>query len=79
MQENVRKKMERGRCEKGKLLNIICKKMKKVIDIQLYPVYNPDFCRKISIKYPSSPINTRLGGFVILSDFHGVSDLELGF
>ena len=23
-------------------------------------------------------INTRLGGFVILSDFHGVSALELG-
>ena len=31
-----------------------------------------DFCRKISIKYPSSPINTRPGGFVLLSDFHGV-------
>ena len=38
----------------------------------------PDFCRKISIKYPSNQINTRSGGFVILSDFHGVSALELG-
>ena len=46
--------------------------------IEWFCVLNPDFCRKISIKYPSSPINTRLGGFVILSDFHGVSALELG-
>ena len=38
----------------------------------------PDFCRKISIKYPSNQINTRSGGFVILSDFHGVLALELG-
>ena len=29
-------------------------------------------------KIPVKPINTRLGGFVILSDFHGVSALELG-
>ena len=33
---------------------------------------NPDFCKKISIKYPSSPINTGPGGFAILSYFHGV-------
>ena len=39
---------------------------------------NPDFCRKISIKYPSNQINTRSGGFVIVSDFHGVLALELG-
>ena len=32
----------------------------------------PDFCKKISIKYPSSPINTGPGGFAILSYFHGV-------
>ena len=32
----------------------------------------PDFCRKLSIKYPSSPVITRLDGFVILSDFHSV-------
>ena len=38
----------------------------------------PDFCRKISVKYPSNQINTRSGGFVILSDFHGVLALELG-
>jgi hypothetical protein len=45
--------------------------MKNMVD-------KPDFCRKISIKHPSSLINTRSGGFVILSDFHGVSALELG-
>ena len=33
---------------------------------------DPDFCKKISIKYPSSPINTGPGGFAILSYFHGV-------
>ena len=32
----------------------------------------PDFCRKLSIKYPSSPVITRFDGFVILSDFHSV-------
>lgn len=35
-------------------------------------VLEPDFCRKLSIKYPSSPVITRLDGFVILSDFHSV-------
>ena len=39
----------------------------------------PDFCRKISIKCPSNSVNTRLGGFIVLSDFHGVSSLKLGF
>ena len=34
--------------------------------------FYPDFCKKISIKYPSSPINTGPGGFAILSYFHGV-------
>ena len=33
---------------------------------------NPDFCRKLSIKYPPSPVITRIGGFVILSDFYSV-------
>lgn len=32
----------------------------------------PDFCRKLSIKYPPSPVITRIGGFVILSDFYSV-------
>ena len=35
-------------------------------------IIKPDFCRKLSIKYPSSPVITRLDGFVILSDFHSV-------
>lgn len=32
----------------------------------------PDFCRKMSVKYPSIPVITRIGGLVILSDFHSV-------
>ena len=32
----------------------------------------PDFCRKMSVKYPSIPVITRFDGFVILSDFHSV-------
>mgnify|MGYP000201381464 FL=1 len=41
--------------------------------VELYHcVIKPDFCKKISIKYPSSPINTGPGGFAILSYFHGV-------
>ena len=35
-------------------------------------ILKPDFCRKMSIKHPSSPVITKLGGFVILSDFHSL-------
>ena len=31
----------------------------------------PDFCSKKSVKYPSTLVNTRDGGFVILSFFYG--------
>ena len=79
------KKSELFVVELGKLKKNTSKNDKyiKEIDSDVSDVYaissKPDFCRKIGIKYPSSPINTRPGGFVILSDFHGVLSLKLGF
>lgn len=49
------------------------------ISQSLYPVLYPDFCSKISIEYPSSPVNVRAGGFFVFSDLYSENWPELLF